>query len=218
MDGLQQDIITDIDADQIDPQVYDLYDQYCHSDMDRREFLKRAAALSVVGAVSGLAMAQALLPRYAEAQTVSFTDSRIKAKYVTYDSPGGNSGKMRGYLVHPAGAGPFPAVLIVHENRGLNPHIEDVARRAALDGFIALAPDALYPLGGYPGNDDDGKVMQKKLNRGKISVDMLNGAKWLKSHSLSNGKLAATGFCFGGGVVNYLAVKMGSDLQAGAPY
>ncbi len=218
MDGLQQDIITDIDADQIDPQVYDLYDQYCHSDIDRREFLKRAAALSVVGAVSGLAMAQALLPRYAEAQTVSFTDSRIKAKYVTYDSPGGNSGKMRGYLVHPAGAGPFPAVLIVHENRGLNPHIEDVARRAALDGFIALAPDALYPLGGYPGNDDDGKVMQKKLNRGKISVDMLNGAKWLKSHSLSNGKLAATGFCFGGGVVNYLAVKMGSDLQAGAPY
>lgn len=157
-------------------------------------------------------MAQALLPRYAEAQTVSFTDSRIKAKYVTYDSPGGNSGKMRGYLVHPAGAGPFPAVLIVHENSGLNPHIEDVAWRAALDGFIALAPDALYPLGGYPGNDDDGKVMQKKLNRGKISVDMLNGAKWLNSHSLSNGKLAATDFCFGGGVVNYLAVKMGSDL------
>ena len=118
-------------------------------------------------------MAQALLPRYAEAQTVSFTDSRIKATYVTYDSPGGNSGKMRGYLVHPAGAGPFPAVLVVHENRGLNPHIEDVARRAALDGFIALAPDALYPLGGYPGNDDDGKVMQKKLDRGKISVDCL---------------------------------------------
>ena len=218
MDGLQQDIVTDVDSDQIHPQVYDLYDQYCHSDMDRREFLKRAAALSVVGAVSGLAMAQALLPRYAEAQTVSFTDSRIKATYVTYDSPGGNSGKMRGYLVHPAGAGPFPAVLVVHENRGLNPHIEDVARRAALDGFIALAPDALYPLGGYPGNDDDGKVMQKKLDRGKISVDMLNGAKWLKGHSLSNGKLAATGFCFGGGVINYLAVKMGSDLSAGAPY
>tara|TARA_Y100001936_G_scaffold254032_1_gene323830 strand:+ start:26966 stop:27604 length:639 start_codon:yes stop_codon:yes gene_type:complete len=125
---------------------------------------------------------------------------------------------MRGYLVHPAGTGPFPAVLIVHENRGLNPHIEDVARRAALDGFVALAPDALYPLGGYPGNDDDGKVMQKKLNRGKIRVDMLNSAKWLKKHALSNGKLGATGFCFGGGVVNYLAVQMGSDLQAGAPY
>ena len=154
MDGLQQDIITDVHSDQIDPQVYDLYDQYCHSDMNRREFLKRAAALSVVGAVSGLAMAQALLPKYAEAQTVSFTDSRIKAKYVTYGSPGGNSGKMRGYLVHPAGAGPFPAVLVVHENRGLTPHIEDVARRTALDGFIALAPDALYPLGGYPGNHD----------------------------------------------------------------
>ncbi len=116
MDGLQQDIITDVDSDQIDPQVYDLYDQYCHSDMDRREFLQRAAALTVVGTISGLAMAQALLPRYAEAQTVSFTDKRIKAKYVTYDSPGDNSGKMRGDLVHPSGPGPFPAVLVVHEN------------------------------------------------------------------------------------------------------
>lgn len=160
----------------------------------------------------------ALLPRYAEAQTVSLTDKRIKAKYVIYDSPGGNSGKMRGYLVHPSGPGPFPAVLVVHEIRRLNPHIEDVVRRAALDGFIALAPDALYPLGGYPGNDDDGKVMQKKLNRKKIGMDMLNGAKWLKGHAMSNGKLVATGFCFGGGVVNMLAVKLGSDLSAGAPY
>ncbi|MEE8624864.1 MAG: dienelactone hydrolase family protein [Acidiferrobacterales bacterium] len=186
--------------------------------MERREFLRRAAAITVVGGVSALAMAQALLPRYAKAQTISFTDKRIKARYVTYDSPGGNSGKMRGYLVQPSGSGPFPAVLVVHENRGLNPHIEDVARRAAVEGFLALAPDALTPLGGYPGNDDDGKKMQRSLDRGKIRVDMLNSAKYLKSHTLSNGKLGATGFCFGGGVINFLAVKMGSNLNAGAPF
>jgi len=204
--------------DKIDSRIYDLYDEYCHGTMERREFLRRAAAITVVGGVSALAMAQALLPRYAKAQTISFTDKRIKARYVAYASPGGNSGKMRGYLVQPSGSGPFPAVLVVHENRGLNPHIEDVARRAAVEGFLALAPDALTPLGGYPGNDDDGKKMQRSLDRGKIRVDMLNSAKYLKSHTLSNGKLGATGFCFGGGVINFLAVKMGSNLNAGAPF
>ena len=204
--------------DKIDSRIYDLYDEYCHGTMERREFLRRAAAITVVGGVSALAMAKALLPRYAKAQTISFTDKRIKARYVTYDSPGGNSGKMRGYLVQPSGSGPFPAVLVVHENRGLNPHIEDVARRAAVEGFLALAPDALTPLGGYPGNDDDGKKLQRRLDRGKIRVDMLNSAKYLKSHTLSNGKLGATGFCFGGGVINFLAVKMGANLNAGAPF
>ncbi len=207
-----------MDKSQIDSRIYDLYDQYCHTTMERREFLRRAAAITVVGGASGLAMAQALLPQYAKAQTISFTDKRIKARYVMYDSPGGNADKMRGYLVQPAGEGPFPCVLVIHENRGLNPHIEDVARRAAIAGFLALAPDALTPLGGYPGNDDDGKVMQKKLDRAKIGVDMLNGAKFLKSHAMSNGKLAATGFCFGGGVTNYLAVQLGADLNAGAPF
>lgn len=202
----------------IDPQVYALYDQYCHSTMKRREFLNRAAAITVVGGASGLAMATALLPDYARAQTISFTDKRIKARYVDYPSPGGNAEKIRGYLVEPAGTGPFPAVLIVHENRGLNPYIEDVARRAAVSGFLALAPDALSPLGGYPGNDDDGKVMQRKLDRQKIFTDMLNGAKFVKAHKASNGKLGATGFCFGGGVTNYLATAMGADLQAAAPF
>ena len=205
-----------MDKDKIDSRIYDLHDEYCHSTMERREFLRRAAAITVVGGVS--ALAQALLPRYAKAQTISFTDKRIKARYVTYDSPGGNSGKMRGYLVQPSGSGPFPAVLVVHENRGLNPHIEDVARRAAVEGFLALAPDALTPLGGYPGNDDDGKKLQRRLDRGKIRVDMLNSAKYLKSLTLSNGKLGATGFCFGGGVINFLAVKMGANLNAGAPF
>lgn len=204
-------------VDWIDPQVYELYDEYCHTEMQRREFLSRAAALVVVGG-SGLAMAQALLPRYAKAQQISFTDQRIKPTYIDYDSPGGTSGRMRGYLVRPTGDGPFPAVLVIHENRGLNPHIEDVARRAAVAGFLALAPDGLSPVGGYPGNDDDGKVLQRSLDRSKLMTDLLNSARHLKAHALSNGKLGAVGFCFGGGVVNYLAVQMGEDLQAGVPF
>ena len=140
----------------IDQRVFDLYDEYCHGRMNRREFLDKSAAI-MIGGVSALWMAQALLPRYAEAQTISFTDSRMKGTYVEYSSPGGTSGMMRGYLAQPAGDGPFPAALIIHENRGLNPHIEDVARRAAVAGFLALAPDGLSPVGGYPGNDDDGR-------------------------------------------------------------
>ena len=199
---------------EIDQRIYDLYDEYCHGGIDRREFLKRSAAL-VVG---GLAMAQALLPRYAQAQTISFTDQRIKANYVTYPSPGGNSGTMKGYLVQPAGNGPFAAVLVIHENRGLNPYVEDVARRVAVEGFLALAPDGLFPVGGYPGNDDDGRALQGKLDQGKLRTDMLNSAHYLKAHKLSNGKLGATGFCWGGGTTNYLAVAMGADLKAGVPY
>jgi carboxymethylenebutenolidase len=203
--------------DYIDPQVYDLYDEYCHTQMTRREFLNRASAL-VVASGSAMVMAEAMLPRYADAQTISFTDERIKPLYVDYDSPGGSSGKMRGYLVKPAGDGPFPAVLVIHENRGLNPYIEDVARRFAVEGFLALAPDGLAPIGGYPGNDDDGVVMQKSLDRDKLFTDLLNSAKFLKSHELSTGKLGATGFCYGGGVVNKLAVVMGGDLNAGVPF
>jgi len=199
---------------EIDQRVYALYDEYCHGRIDRREFLLRAAAL----AAGGLAMAQALLPRYARAQTVSSTDPRIRAQYVNYASPGGNSGTMRGYLVQPSGAGPFPAVLVIHENRGLNPYIEDVARRAAVEGFLALAPDGLFPVGGYPGNDDDGRSLQAGLDRGKLLTDMVNSARLLKTQRLSSGKLGATGFCWGGGAVNYLAVGLGADLQAGVPF
>ncbi len=201
----------------IDPKVYDLYDEYCHTQMSRRDFLGRASALVVVGG-SALAMAEALLPRYAKAQMVSFTDERITPRYVDYESVGGSSGKMRGYLVRPVGDGPFPSVLVVHENRGLNPYIEDVARRAAVEGFLALAPDGLAPIGGYPGNDDDGKVMQQSLDPEKLYTDLLNSAKFLKGHELSTGKLGATGFCYGGGVVNRLAVSMGADLNAGVPF
>jgi carboxymethylenebutenolidase len=202
---------------EIDQRVYDLYDEYCHGRIDRREFLSRASALAIVGG-TGLAMAQALLPRYAQAQTISFTDQRIKANYINYPSPGGNSGNMRGYLVQPAGNGPFPAVLVIHENRGLNPYIEDVARRAAVEGFLAFAPDGLFPAGGYPGNDDDGRTLQAGLDQAKLRTDLLNGAKFIKTHKLSTGKLGITGFCYGGGATNALAIALGPDLQAGVPY
>jgi carboxymethylenebutenolidase len=198
---------------EIDQRVFDLYDEYCHGDIDRRTFLSRSAAI-----VGGLAMAQALMPRYANAQTISFTDERMVGRYVTYPSPGGNSGTMRGYLAAPKGKGPFPVVLVVHENRGLNPYIEDVARRLAVEGFAALAPDGLYPVGGYPGNDDDGRDLQAKLDQGKLRTDMLNSASYLKKHQLSSGKLGVTGFCWGGGTTNFLAATMGADVQAAAPY
>jgi carboxymethylenebutenolidase len=206
--------MTTITQIEIDQRVYELYDEYCHGRIDRREFLKRAGVLGA----AALAMAQGLIPNYALAQTISFTDARIKAQYVTYPSSGGNGEKMRGYLVQPAGQGPWPAVLVIHENRGLNPYIEDVARRAAAEGFVALAPDGLAPLGGYPGNDDDGREMQAKLDQGKLRTDMLNGAKFLKSHKLSSGKLGVTGFCWGGGTTNYLATALGADLQAAVPF
>ena len=206
--------MTEVTQLEIDQRVLDLYDEYCHGRIDRREFLLRASVL-VAG---GLAMAQALLPRYALAQTISFTDARIKAQYVNYPSPGGNSGQMRGYLVQPAGQGPFPAVLVIHENRGLNPYIEDVARRAAIEGFVALAPDGLFPVGGSPGNDDDGRTLQANLDQGKLRTDMLNSARILKAHKLSSGKLGVTGFCWGGSTVNFLSVALGSDLQAGVPF
>jgi len=201
----------------IDPRVFDLYDDYCHGRIDRREFFARAAALSVGGA-SAVGMAASLLPRYAEAQTISFTDERIKSLYVEYSSPGGSSGRMRGYLVQPTREGPFPTVLVIHENRGLNPYIEDVARRVAVEGFLALAPDGLAPIGGYPGNDDDGRAMQKTLDQAKLLQDMVNGARYLKSHPLSSGKLGVTGFCWGGGATNFLAVTLGGDVNAAVPF
>ena len=199
---------------EIDQRIYDLYDEYCHGNIDRREFLQRASVLTV----GGLAMAQALLPRYALAQTISFTDPRIKARYLTYPSPGGTSGTMRGYLVQPNATGPFPAVLVIHENRGLNPYIEDVTRRAATEGFLAFAPDGLSPVGGYPGNDDDGRALQASLDQSKLRTDMVNGARFLKAHSLSTGKLGVTGFCWGGSTTNFLAVDLGADLKAAVPF
>jgi len=205
---------TAVTQTEIDQRVLNLYDEYCHGRIDRRQFLSRSGALCA----AGLVMAQALLPRYARAQTISFTDERIQAKYVTYASPGGNSGTMRGYLVQPKGSGPFPAVLVVHENRGLNPYIEDVARRAAVAGFLALAPDGLSPAGGYPGNDDDGRTLQARLDQAKLHTDMLNSARYLKGQKISSGRLGVTGFCWGGTATNFLAAALGDEMQAGAPF
>ncbi len=202
---------------EIDQRVYDLYDEYCHGKINRREFLRRAGLLAVAG-TSGLAMAQALLPRYAEAQTISFTDERMKATYVEYPSPGGTSGEMRGYLVEPTAAGPSPSVLVIHENRGLNPYIEDVARRFAVEGFLALAPDGLSPVGGYPGNDDDGRTLQRSLDQDLLKQDILNSARFVQSHESSTGKLGSVGFCWGGGATNFLAAEMGGDLSAAVPF
>ncbi|TAK85505.1 MAG: dienelactone hydrolase family protein [Betaproteobacteria bacterium] len=198
----------------IDQEVFDLYDEYCHGRIDRREFLRRSAAIGT----AGLAMANALMPDYARAETISPSDKRIKARYVDYPSPGGNSGTMKGYLAQPAAQGPFPAVVVIHENRGLNPYIADVARRLAVSGFLALAPDGLAPLGGYPGNDDAAREMWEKLDQAKLRTDMLNSARWVKAHKLSTGKLGAVGFCWGGGTVNFLAAALGPDLQAAAPF
>lgn len=209
------------DTAALEHDLFGLYDEYCHSSMSRRDFLARATAIGAAVGLAGLAgcRAEEMLPAYEKTQTVSFTDERIKATYVEYDSPGGNSGTMRGYLVTPAkAAGPVGAVLVVHENRGLNPYVQDVARRVAVAGFIALAPDALFPVGGYPGNDEDGKALQQKLDRDKIHVDMRNSATFVKAHASSNGKLGVTGFCFGGGVANSLAVELGESLQAAAPF
>lgn len=203
--------------DEIDDKVYELYDEYCHGHIDRREFFKRAGQLTVAGAAA-LTMAGALLPNYADAQEILFTDERIKANWLDFPSPRGTSGEMRGYLVAPVGEGPFPAVLVMHENRGLNPYVKDVARRFAAAGFLALAPDGLAPIGGYPGNDDEGRTMQKSLDQTKLRQDMVNSARFVKSHSRSNGKLGATGFCWGGGTTNFLATELGEELHAGAPY
>ncbi|MEO1234392.1 MAG: dienelactone hydrolase family protein [Myxococcota bacterium] len=201
----------------IDARLVALYDEYCHSDMSRRQFMARASALTLAGGVSACAAAEQMLPDYSRV-TVNFNDPRIRPDYVSWKSPGGNGGTMRGYLVAPATEGPFGAVLVVHENRGLNPYIEDVARRVALAGYLALAPDALTSVGGYPGNDDEGKALQRSLDREKIKVDMTQAARFLRGHALSRGRLGVTGFCFGGGISNYLAATLGDELAAAAPF
>ncbi|EHZ7340925.1 TPA: dienelactone hydrolase family protein [Vibrio vulnificus] len=201
----------------IPQEAFDWYDEYAHGKIDRREFLNRLAGLAVLG-FSVATLTEALLPDYAKAEQVSFNDPDIKASYQTFPSPKGH-GEGKGYLVVPTQlTTPLPVVLVVHENRGLNPYIKDVARRLAKQGFVAFAPDALAPVGGYPGNDDQGRELQKNLDRAKIEQDFIAAAQYLKTHTLSNGKLGAVGFCFGGYVVNMLAAVMGEELNAGVPF
>jgi carboxymethylenebutenolidase len=201
----------------IPQEAFDWYDEYAHGLIDRRTFMGRLSTLAAAGFSMNLLL-DALMPNYAHAEQVSFNDPDIKAQYATFASPEGH-GEGRGYLVRPAKLeGKAPVVLVVHENRGLNPYIKDVARRLAKAGFVAFAPDALHSLGGYPGNDDEGRNLQSSLDRSKIEQDFIAAAKFLKAHELSNGKLGAVGFCFGGYVVNLLAATLPDTLDAGVPF
>jgi len=203
-------------ASDFDPEVLSLFDKFVHGDIDRRGFLNGAAKYAV-GGVSATMLLEMLSPQFAQAQQVPTNDARIVTSRVEYDSPSGN-GKMRGYLAMPAkGDGKLGAILVVHENRGLNPHIEDIARRLALEGFLVFAPDGLTPLGGYPGDEDKARDAFAKLDQAKTRNDMLAAAKFVQGHARSNSKLGAVGFCWGGGIVNVLATQL-PDLAAGVPF
>jgi carboxymethylenebutenolidase len=203
---------------QFEQQVLDLYDDYAHGRIDRREYITRLGVFAV-GGVTVEALLAGLTPNYAWAQQIKPDDPRIKTETIAYPSPRGG-GEIRGLLAHPAEGRnqKFPAVLVIHENRGLNPYIEDVARRLAVEGFLALAPDMLSPLGGYPGNDDEGREMQAKRDPEQMMQDFIAAARWLDSHERSSAKLGAVGFCFGGGVVYQLAVRIPETLDAGVPF
>ena len=203
-------------ASDFDQELLNLFDQYVHGALDRRGFLDRAGTFAVGGLTAAMLLEQ-LNPRFAEAQQVARDDKRLKTEYLDYPSPQG-SGTMRGYLARPANAaGKLPGVLVVHENRGLNPHIEDVARRVALENFVAFAPDALTPLGGYPGTDEQGVEMQRKLEGPKIQQDMIAATHFLRQHAYTTGRVGIVGFCFGGSVSNNVAVNV-PELGAAVPF
>ncbi|MEH6753589.1 MAG: YghX family hydrolase [Alphaproteobacteria bacterium] len=208
--------MTRLTAKDFDQGLLDLYDYYAHGKITKREFLDRAGRYTV-GGVTAVALFNMLKPDYAMAEQVSFNDPEIKATFETYDSPNGN-GEVKGYVVKPANAtGKLPAVLVIHENRGLNPYIKDVARRVAKAGFMALAPDGLTSVGGYPGNDADGKALQQTVDRTKLMNDFFAGYEHLAAREDSTGKVGAVGFCYGGGVCNALAVAY-PELNASVPY
>jgi carboxymethylenebutenolidase len=197
-------------------ELLNLFDGYVHGRMSRREFLAGAQQFAV-GGVTAAALFEMLRPNYAWAVQVPADDKRIEAEFLTVPSPQGN-GSIKGYLVRPVGAAKLPVVLVIHENRGLNPYIEDVARRLAVANFIAFAPDGLTSVGGYPGDDEKGAALFNQVDRAKMAEDFFAAAMWLKSRPDSTGKLGVVGFCFGGGIVNQLAVRMGPDLAAAVPF
>ena len=203
-------------ANDFHPEALQIFDKYVHGDISRRDFLSAVPKYALLG-LTAEGLLEALNPRFAEAQQIAGDDPRIKATFIECPSPHGN-GKIRGYLVQPAKfTGKLPTVLVIHENRGLNPHIEDIARRLALDNFIAFAPDALFTLGGYPGDEDKARELFAKLDKDKTQADFLAAAQVLKKLPQGNGKVGAVGFCYGGGIVNYLATKI-PDLAAGVPF
>lgn len=198
------------------PEVLQLFDKFVHGDISRREFLDRAAGFAV-GGISAAALLESLVPDFAAGQRVAEGDSRLTTSFVEYDSPQG-AGTMRGYLARPKNAAArLPGVLVIHENRGLNPHIEDIARRLALEGYLAFAPDALTPLGGYPGDEDSARELFGQLNRDTLINDFVAAYAYLDERSDCTGKVGAVGFCFGGGIVNQLAARL-PDLDAGVAF
>lgn len=197
-------------------ELLNLFDKYVHGDIERRDFLEGAQRFAT-GTMTAAMLFEALRPNYAWAQQVAKDDARIRAEYATVASPQGN-GSIKGYFVRPAKAGKAPGVIVVHENRGLNPYIEDVARRLGTAGFAAFAPDGLTSVGGYPGNDEAGGKLFGTVDRGKMAEDFIAAARWLKAHADCTGKIGAVGFCFGGGVSNMLAVRLGSELSAAVPF
>jgi carboxymethylenebutenolidase len=198
-------------------ELLNLFDRYVHGDIGRREFLDGAQRFATAG-VTAATLYESLKPNYAWAQQVPKDDARIKAEYAIVESPQGN-GSIKGYLVRPASAtDKLPGVLVIHENRGLNPYIEDVARRLATAGFLAFAPDGLTSQGGYPGDDEKGVQLFRQVDRAKLNEDFLASARWLKAHAACSGKLGVVGFCFGGGMSNFLAVKLGANLNAAVPF
>ena len=199
------------------PEALALFDQYVHGAIDRRGFIERVGGIAAASGTTGAALLAALSPNFALAQKVAPNDARIKTESVEFNSPAGY-GKGRAYVARPAQAsGPLPVVLVAHENRGLNPHIEDIARRLALDNFIAVAPDALFPLGGYPGNEDAARDLFGKLDQAKTREDFVAFAGHARTIAGGNGRLGAVGFCWGGGMVNMLAARV-PELIAGVPY
>ena len=204
-------------ASEFPQELLNLFDKYVHGDIGRREFLDGSKKFAV-GGLTAAAIFESLRPNYAWAEQVPKDDKRIKAEYANYQSPQGN-GTMKGYLARPSNSrGKLPGIVVVHENRGLNPYIEDVARRLAVANFLAFAPDALTPLGGYPGDDEKGGELFAKLDGMKRVEDFVAAARFVKSHAECTGKIGSVGFCFGGGIVNTLAVRLGADLAAGAPF
>ena len=208
--------MKDINNKELDREVYRLFDRYVHGQINRRSFLDQVSKYAV-GGLTATAILEYLSPKYSTAQQVRAGDSRLDSEYIEYQSPSGG-GTIRGLLSTPAGnEAKLPGVVVVHENRGLNPHIEDVSRRAGLANFIALAPDALTPLGGYPGNDDDGRELQRQRDRNEMLEDFIAAAEYLKSHSQCTGNVGVVGFCFGGWISNMMAVRM-PDLKAAVPF
>ena len=200
----------------INPEVFDLYDAYAHNKLDRRQFIDKLS-LYAIGGLTVPSLMSFLMPNYQDSILIKQDDPRINSDYITYNSTKGG-GEIRGLLSQPIDAAiKLPGIVVVHENRGLNPYIEDVGRRAALEGFISLAPDALWPLGGYPGNDDEGRAMQRKRDRGEMLEDFIAAYDYLKSHEGCSGKIGVVGFCFGGWISNMMATRL-PDLGAAVPF